>query len=104
MNRVELIGNLGADPEVRLVGETSQVATVSIATDESYKNDAGEWVSNPEWVNLEGWGNVCEKMASMKKGQRVLVRGKLRTKSYEKDGQKKYRTVVNVQKIHKIEI
>lgn len=104
MNRVELIGNLGADPEVRLVGETSQVATVSIATDESYKNDAGEWVNNPEWVNLEGWANVCDKMAAMNKGQRVLVRGKLRTKSWGEGSEKKYRTVVNVQKIHKIEI
>lgn len=96
MNRVELMGRLGRDPEVRQVG-ASAVTTFSVATDESYRNHEGEMVKQTEWHNVVFWGAKGEEMAEVcKKGGLVHVQGKLRTRSWEpkEGGAKQYRTEI----------
>jgi single-strand DNA-binding protein len=98
LNKVILIGRLGKDPEVRFTQGGQAVANFSIATDESYKNNAGEKVEKTEWHNLVVWGNAVESYVAkyLHKGDLIYVEGKLQTRSWEKDGVKKYTTEVNV--------
>lgn len=97
-NTVSLIGHLGMDPEVREFGENNSVARFRIATNESYKNKDGEWVENTTWHSIVAWGakaNLCKQL--LKKGSRVVVRGKLVNDSYEtKEGEKRFRTEVSL--------
>jgi single-strand DNA-binding protein len=98
-NSVTLIGNLGQDPVLTQVG-SSQVVNCSIACTESRKNSAGEWVDHTEWVKLAIWGKMAGVVAQLcRKGSRVFVRGALRTRKWEKDGQTHYSTEVNVDNI-----
>ncbi len=96
VNKVILIGNLGADPEVRSLTSGAKVARLRIATSETYTNKEGERVTNTEWhsVNLwRGLADVAEKYLS--KGSSVYVEGKLRTRSYDdKDGVTRYVTEI----------
>ena len=100
INKVTLIGHLGADPEVRYLEDGTCVANVNIATTESYKNkETGEKVVMPtDWHNISvrrpGLVKVVENY--VKKGQLLYVEGKLRTRTYEKDGDTKYITEVVV--------
>ena len=92
--RLEVIGNVGKDPEVREVGD-SKVANFSIAaTERGYTTKSGKEVpEHTEWFNCEVWGglaNVVEKFVH--KGDRLMLEGKLRTRSYDKDGEKRYVT------------
>ena len=99
-NRVNLIGNLGMDPEVKEVnGKT--LARVSMATSESYKDSDGKKVTNTQWHTLVAWGNVAVIIGKyLKKGNEVAIEGKLVNRSYEdKDGNKKYITEVNVSEV-----
>ena len=97
-NKVSLIGRLGAQPEVVTLDSGRTLARFSLATNESYKNKEGEWQENTQWHNITTWGNVAERVASvLRKGQEVVVEGKLVHKSYEtKDGEKRYSTTVEV--------
>ena len=95
VNKVILIGNLGRDPEVRHLEGGASVANFPIATTESYKDKNGNRVEQTEWHNIVMWrglADVAEKF--LKKGMSIYVEGKLRTRSYDKDGQKHYRTEV----------
>jgi single-strand DNA-binding protein len=95
VNKVILIGNLGRDPEVRHLEGGASVANFPIATTESYKDKTGNRVDQTEWHNIVMWrglADVAEKY--LKKGMTIYVEGKLRTRSYDKDGQKHYRTEV----------
>lgn len=100
VNKVILIGNLGRDPEVRYFEGGGSIANFPIATTESYRNrETGEKVSLPtDWHNISvrrpGLVKVVE--SYLKKGQQVYVEGKLRTRSYEKDGITRYVTEVVV--------
>jgi single-strand DNA-binding protein len=96
VNKVILLGNLGQDPEVRTLENGSKLATVSIATSENYKDQAGEWQEKTEWHRLTMWRWTAEKAEKLKKGDRVYVEGKLTTRSWEQDGVKKYVTEVVV--------
>ena len=92
-----LIGNLGRDPEVRNLENGTSVASFSIATTETYKNkNTGEIVSNTDWHNIVAWrglADVCGKY--LKKGDKVYVEGKLRTRNYQdQQGVTKYITEV----------
>jgi single-strand DNA-binding protein len=100
-NKVQLIGNLGADPEVKELEKGSKVANFSIATNESYKNDKGEKVQNTQWHNVVAWGKVAEIIEKyVKKGSEVAVEGKLQTRSYEdKEGIKRYVTEVVISEV-----
>ena len=91
VNKVILIGNLGADPEVRYLESGSAVAKFNIATTESYTNKSGERVDNTEWHRIELWeglAKVAEKY--LKKGNQVYIEGRIRTDSWtDKEGQQK---------------
>lgn len=95
-NSVQLIGNLGKDPEVKIYGDRKR-ATFTLATNESYKNDKGEKVQNTQWHNIVIWGSlagVAQKY--LRKGQEVCLEGKLIQRSYESGGQKKFITEITV--------
>ena len=92
--RLEVIGNVGKDPEIRVVGD-NKVANFSIAaTERGYTTKSGKQVEeHTEWFNCEVWGglaSVVEKFVH--KGDRLMLEGKLRTRSYDKDGEKRYVT------------
>ncbi len=100
-NTVQLIGHLGADPEVKHLENGKTLAKIAIATNENYKNKAGEKVSETQWHNLVAWGKTAEIAEKyLKKGQEVAVEGKLTSRSYEnQEGQKKYITEVVLNEI-----
>lgn len=96
VNKVILVGNLGKDPEVRHLDNGRAVANFSIATSESYKNKAGERVTNTEWHNVVLWTPLAEIAERfLKKGNQVYIEGKLTTRSWDdQDGNKRYTTEV----------
>lgn len=96
INKVILVGNLGKDPEVRVLEGGRKVANFSLATTESYKDKNGERVENTEWHNISFWGPISEVIEKyLKKGSQIYVEGKIRTRSYEdKEGVKKYVTEI----------
>ncbi len=91
-NKVQLIGNLGADVELKTLENGNSVARISIATNEYYKNKAGEKVEDTTWHNVVAWGKVAELANQLlKKGSEVALEGKLSNRSYEdKEGNLKY--------------
>ena len=96
LNKVILIGNLGADPEVREMPDGTKMAKFSIATSERYTNKAGEKISNTDWHNIVLWRGTAEVAEKyLKKGDSVCIEGKLKTRSWEdENGNKKYATDV----------
>jgi len=95
-NKVQLIGNLGANPDVRTFDNGKSVARFSLATTDSYRDASGKRVSETQWHNIVAWGNlakIAEKYLS--KGSEIAIEGKLTHRSYDdKDGNKKYVTEV----------
>jgi single-strand DNA-binding protein len=95
-NHIQLIGRLGADPEVKILGNGSKVARFSIAINDSYTNKNGERVTDVQWHTIVAWGNlaaIAEKI--LHKGTQVTVDGKLHKRSYDaKDGSKRTTTEV----------
>ena len=89
LNKVILIGNLGADPESREMPDGTKLTKFSIATTEKYKNREGNLISNTEWHNIVLWrktAEIAEKF--LKKGDSVCVEGKLKTRSWEDENGK----------------
>lgn len=103
LNKVELIGNLGKQPEIKQVSNGNKVATFTLATTEpAYTTQNGTQVQEKtEWHNIVAWGgnaSIAERF--LKKGQQVYIEGKMRTRSYDnKSGQKCYITEVICEKI-----
>lgn len=95
-NKVQLIGNLGNDPEIINLESGKTLAKFSIATNESYKNAKGEKVTETQWHNIVAWGRtatLAEKY--LQKGKEVAIEGKLTSRSYETSkGEKRYVTEV----------
>jgi single-strand DNA-binding protein len=99
LNKVLLLGNLGADPELKIFSG-SCVLKLRLATTESYydKNDARQ--ERTEWHSVAVWGKRGEALSKfLKKGDRIFVEGSIRSSSYEKDGEKRYRTEINATNI-----
>jgi single-strand DNA-binding protein len=96
VNKVILIGRLGADPEIRKVEGMRSKLTLRMATTESYKNAQGEWQDITDWHTVVMWGPMAERCErELHKGSLVYVEGKLRTRSWEdKEGHKRYVTEV----------
>lgn len=96
VNKVILIGRLGKDPEVRNLDNGAVVANFSIATSESYKDrTTGEKKEITEWHNIVLWRGLAEiSQKYLKKGDMVYIEGKLRTRSWEKEGVTRYTTEV----------
>ncbi len=97
-NKVQLMGYLGNDPEVKTMENGRKMARFAVATNEGYKNSKGEWVENTQWHNLTAWGSVAENVEkNLFKGIEVLIDGKLVNGNYlDKEGNKKYFTEVHV--------
>jgi single-strand DNA-binding protein len=102
LNKIMLIGNLGADPEVRSTSNGSRVATISLATSRQWTTQAGEKQEKTEWHRCVVWNakgsglaDVVEKY--LKKGDRVYVEGRIEYRTWQdKEGQKRYTTEINV--------
>ena len=96
VNKVILVGIVGRDPEVRHLDKGVAVARFSLATTENYTSKTGEKVSNTEWHNIVLWRGLAEVAEKyVKKGSQLYIEGRLRTKTYEKDGVKHYTTEIN---------
>lgn len=104
VNKVIILGNLGADPEVRTTTSGIKVARLRLATSETYTNKEGQRITNTEWhtVNLwRGLADIAEKYLA--KGRQVYIEGKLRTRSYDdKDGITRYSTEIEADNINLI--
>jgi len=99
VNKVILIGNLGKDPEVKVTPSGTPVAKFSLATNERYKDKAGQWQDRTEWHNLVAWQRTAEIIGEyVKKGSKIYVEGRLQTSSWDDKttGEKKYRTEIVV--------
>ncbi len=97
VNKVILVGNLGKDPEVKFTPSGVPVAKFSLATNERYKDKAGEWQDRTEWHNIVAWQRLAEIVGEyVKKGSKIYIEGRLQTSSWEdkQSGEKKYRTEV----------
>ena len=96
VNKVILVGNLGKDPELKHTGSGTAVATMTVATNERFKDKNGEWQDRTEWHNVVLWQRLAEIAAEyLKKGRSVYVEGRLQTRSWEdKQGQKRYTTEI----------
>ena len=98
LNRATLIGNLGADPEIRATGNGNRVAQFSLATSRSWKDADGTPHERTEWHRVVVWGSRVEVVEQyVKKGDRVYVDGEIQYRSYEdSEGTTKYVTEINV--------
>ncbi len=96
INKVILIGTLGRDPEMRFLPNGNAVCSMSLATDEGYKDkNTGQMVDKTEWHRVEAFGRLAEIIGEyLKKGSKCYIEGKLRTDEYEKDGIKRYSTKI----------
>jgi len=104
VNKVELQGYLGRDAEVKQFETGRALVTFSMATNESYKNNKGEWVTNTSWHNITLWLNGKKSETDfLKKGALVRVDGKLSTRKYtDKAGTDRFITEVLAQKVEPI--
>ncbi|MDG2193660.1 MAG: single-stranded DNA-binding protein [Polaribacter sp.] len=95
-NKVQLIGNLGNNPEIITLDSGKKLAKFSIATNESYKNAEGEKITDTQWHNVIAWNKTAEIIEKyLEKGNEVAIEGKLTSRSYEdKEGVKKYITEI----------
>lgn len=96
VNKVQIIGTLGRDPEMKYLPSGSAVVSVSVATDESYNDkNSGQKVEKTEWHRMTAFGKLAEIIGQyLKKGSKAYFEGKLRTNEYEKDGIKRYSTEI----------
>jgi single-strand DNA-binding protein len=96
LNKVLLIGNLGADPELSYTQSSQAVLKLRLATNESFLNKAGERQERTEWHRVVVWGKRAEALSKfLAKGRQLYIEGRLQTRSWEdKDGQKRFATDV----------
>ena len=95
LNRVQLIGNLGKDPESRFTATGKKVCKFSLAVNRAWKTAEGEAKEDTDWFNVEAWGKlgeICQQYLG--KGRLVFVEGRLRTDKYEHEGETRYFTKV----------
>ncbi len=97
-NKVTLIGNLGNNPEVKIFDNNKKVARISLATNETYKNQKGDKITETTWHRLVVWGSLADiSERFLKKGSEICVEGKLVNKTWtDKEGQKRYSTEIQV--------
>jgi len=95
MNKVYIMGNLGADPELRIVAGGQSVLKMRVATSERFTDKDKQVQERTEWHRVTVWGRRAEGLAKiLRKGARIVVEGRLHTSSYDKDGQKHYSTEI----------
>jgi len=100
-NKVQLIGNLGNQPEVITLESGKKLAKFTMATNESYKNAKGEKITDTQWHNIIAWGNTAQIIEQyVNKGEELAIEGKLTSRSYDdKDGNKRYITEIVVNEL-----
>lgn len=100
-NKVQLIGHVGNDPEIKNFESGKKLANFTVATNESYKNDKGEKVTETQWHKITAWGRTAELIEKfVTKGKEIALEGKLVHRSYEdKNNEKRYVTEVVVNEI-----
>ncbi|MDZ4787084.1 MAG: single-stranded DNA-binding protein [bacterium] len=96
VNKVILIGNLGADPEIRYTGNQTAVCTLRIATGEKRKDATGNWVEHTEWHSVVTFGKTAENCSQyLAKGRQVFIEGRLQTRKWQdKEGKDRYSTEI----------
>ena len=100
LNKVMLLGNLGADPELKMTQSGQAVLKLRLATTETYLDKNQTRQERTEWHSVTMWGKRGEALAKfLQKGERIFVEGSLRTSSYEKNGEKRYSTEINATNI-----
>ena len=104
MNKAILVGNIGKEPELKSISDVSYCA-FTVATNESYKDKNGEWQTKTEWHNIVTWRNTAEYASNnLKKGNQVLIEGKITTRSWEdQQGNKRYTTEIIAEKVKLLE-
>ncbi len=100
-NRVQLIGNLGQDPETKTLDSGKKVAKFTIATNDTYKNNDGQKIEETMWHNIVAWNGLAETASKyLKKGNEVVVNGRIVYRTYEdKNGVTKYFTEIVLNEI-----
>ena len=100
-NRVQLIGRVGQDPEVKNLEGGKKVTTITIATNDVYYKDNGDKVEQTEWHRVTAWGKTAEIIEKyVTKGKEIAIEGKLTHRSYEdKNGEKRYVTDIVVNEV-----
>ena len=93
LNRVDLLGYLGGDAKIKEFPDGTSVGDVSVATDYSVQDSNGAWKERTEWHSVVIWGAAAA-AAVLKKGARVHLSGRLRSRSWVKDGERRYKTEV----------
>jgi len=95
-NKVQLIGNLGSNPEVITLESGKKLAKFSLATNETYKNSSGQKITDTQWHNIVAWNKTAEIIEQyLQKGSEVVIEGKLTSRSFEdNEGNKRYITEV----------
>lgn len=100
LNKVQLIGNLGIDPETRVTPDGKQVSKFRMAVNRTFKNGEGDTIEDTQWFNVEAWSGYAKVVEHyLKTGDRVYIEGRLKTEAYEKDGETRYFTKVVVQEL-----
>ncbi len=100
LNKVMLLGNLGADPELKMTQGGQSVLKLRLATTETYLDKNQTRQERTEWHSVTLWGKRGEALAKfLTKGERIFVEGSLRTSSYEKNGEKRYSTEINASNV-----
>ena len=95
LNRATILGNVGKKTEYRVTLSGHKICTFSIATSEKYKNREGELVESTEWHHIETWDKLADiANQNIRKGSKVLVEGKMKTETYDKDGITKHITKI----------
>lgn len=99
-NQVILMGNLTRDPELRQTPNGQNVCSFSLALNRSYKGGDGEWKEATDYIDIVAWGPLGERVAQyLSKGRPCLVNGRLQSRSWEQDGQKRSKVEVNAQDV-----
>ena len=93
LNRVDLLGYLGTDANIKEIADGTSVGEVSVATDYSVKDAAGKWTERTEWHSVVIWG-AASASEVLVKGARVHLTGRMRTRSWDKDGERRQKTEV----------
>lgn len=95
VNQVILMGNLTRDPELRQTPSGQSVVSFSLALNRAYKDQSGDWQEATDFIDVVAWGPLAERVAQyMSKGRRALVQGRLQSRSWEQDGQKRSKVEV----------
>ena len=105
LNKMMIIGNLGADPELRYTPSGKAVTNLRVAVNHNFRGPDGEWQKETQWFNVEVWDQAAERAAEqLRKGNKVYAEGRLRTREWEgQDGQKRTSVEIRADRVQSLE-